>query len=176
MQTHLLLSAVANGDSQGPDLLVRAIHECGCGVEEARLVRFGDQVGIVAGVSGNWNAVAKLEGALARLHGEHGLQVVSSRSSRDAVRTDTIPYLAETTGADRPGVLARMVRFFREREIPIEDFHATTSRSPCSETRIGSLHLTVGLPASLSLATIRGEFMDLCDELNVDGVLAPISR
>ncbi len=95
---------------------------------------------------------------------------MSSQSS------DAVPYLAETTGADRPGVPARMVRFFREREIPIEDFHATTGRSPCRETRIGSLHLIVDLPASLSLATIRDEFMNLCDELNMNGVLVPISR
>ena len=174
MQTHLILSAIATEDPRGLDALVRAIHECGCGVEEARLVRFGDHVGVVAGVSGNWNAVAKLDGALARLHGEDGLQVVSSRSNRDAARTETIPYLAEITGADRPGVLARMVQFFSEREIPIEDFHATTTRAAYGDTRIGSTHFTVGLPASLSLATIRGEFMDLCDELNVDGVLAPI--
>ena len=174
MQTHLILSAIATGDPRGLDSLVRAIHECGCGVEEARLIRFGDHVGVVAGVSGNWNAVAKLDGALARLHGEHGVQVVSARSSRDAAPTGTIPYLAEITGADRPGVLARMVQFFSEREIPIEDFHATTSPTPHGETRIGSIQFTVGLPVSLSLATIRGEFMDLCDELNVDGVLAPI--
>ena len=147
MQTHLILSAIATEDPRGLDALVRAIHECGCGVEEARLVHFGDRVGLVAGVSGNWNAVAKLDGALARLHGEDGLQVVSSRSSRDDTRAETIPYLAEITGADRAAY---------------------------GETRIGSTHFTIGLPTSLSLATIRGEFMDICDELNVDGVLAPI--
>ena len=174
MQTHLILSAIATDDPRGLASLVRAIHECGCGIQEARLVRFGDHVGIVAGVTGNWNAVAKLDDALLRLHGEDGLHVVSSRSSRNDAAAETIPYVAEITGADRPGMLAQMVQFFSERQIPIEDFHATTSRAAYGETRIGSTHFTVGLPASVSLATIRGEFMDLCDELNVDGVLAPI--
>ena len=174
MQTHLILSAIATDEPRALTALVRTIHESGCGVQEARLVRFGDRVSVVAGVTGNWNAVAKLEDALARLDGTEGLSIVSSRSSREAARDGIIPYLAEVTGADRPGVLAQMVRFFADREISVEDLHATTSRTQYGETRIGSAHFTVGLPASLSLATIRGEFMDLCDELNVDGVLAPI--
>ena len=174
MQTHLILSAIAPAGSRGLESLVRAVHECGCGIREARLVRFGDHVGVVAGVTGNWNAVAKLDDVLARLDGEDGLRIVSSRSSRSDAPVEAIPYVAEITGADRSGVLVQMMRFFSDRDISVEDFHATTSRAPHGETRIGSTHFTVGLPASLSLATIRGEFMDLCDELNVDGVLAPI--
>lgn len=174
MQTHLLLSAIATDEPQGFASLVRAIHECGCGIHEARLVHFGDHVSVIAGVTGNWNAIAKLEDALARLEGESGLRIVSSRSSRDGAPAEIIPYLAEITGVDRPGVLAQMVRFFSERGISIEDLHATSSRTHYSETQIGSAHFTVGLPSSLSLATVRGEFMDLCDELNVDGVLAPV--
>ena len=91
----------------------------------------------------------------------------------DPARPEVIPYLAEITGADQPGVLARMVRFFAERGVSIEDLHATTNRTQYSETQIGSAIFTVGLPVTLSLATVRGEFMDLCDEINVDGVLAP---
>ena len=174
MQTHLILSAIAADESQGFASLVRTIHECGCGIREARLVHFGDHVSIIAGVTGNWNAVAKLEDALARLDGESGLRIVSSRSSHGAPPAEIIPYLAEVTGVDRPGVLAQLVRFFSDHGISIEDLHATTSRTSYSETQIGSAHFTVGLPSSLSLATVRGEFMDLCDELNVDGVLAPI--
>ena len=174
MQTHLILSAIATDEPRGLTALMRTIHESGCGVQEARLVRFGDHLSVVAGVTGHWNAVAKLEDALTRLDGVDGLRIVSSRSRRDDTRDDIVPYLAEITGVDRPGVLSQMVRFFAEREISIEDLHATTSRTQYGETRIGSAHFTVGMAASLSLATVRGEFMDLCDELNVDGVLAPI--
>ena len=87
MQTHLILSAIAADEPRGVVSLVRAIHECGCGIREARLVHFGDRVSVAAGVTGNWNAVAKLEDALARLDGEDGLQVVSSRRGpREAPR------------------------------------------------------------------------------------------
>lgn len=174
MQTHLILSAISTDDPQECAALIRVIHESGCGIREARLLRFGDHVSVVAGVTGHWNAVAKLEDALARLDGKDGLQVVASRTDGNSARSEAIPYLAEITGADQPGVLARMVRFFAERGISIEDLHATTNRTQYSETQIGSAHITVGLPVTLSLATVRGEFMDLCDEINVDGVLAPL--
>ena len=142
MQTHLILSAIATDDPRGLESLVRAVHECGCGIREARLVRFGDHVGIVAGVSGNWNAVAKLDDALARLDGEEGLRIVSSRSSRSDTPAEAIPYLAEVTGVDRPGVLAQMVRFFSERDISIEDFHADDEPHPARRDadRVGPLH------------------------------------
>ena len=174
MQTHLILSAIATDEPQGFAALVRVVHESGCSIREARLLHFGDHVSVVAGVTGHWNSVAKLEDALARLDGEDGLQVVASRADGDPARSEIIPYLAEITGADRPGVLAQMVRFFAERGISIEDLHATTNRTQYSETQIGAAHITVGLPVALSLATVRGEFMDLCDEINVDGVLAPL--
>ena len=174
MQTHLILSAIATDDPRELATLIRVIHESGCGIREARLLHFGDHVSVAAGVTGHWNAVAKLEDALARLDGTDGLQVVVSRANGGSARSEIIPYLAEITGADRPGVLAQVVRFFAERGISIEDLHATTNRTQYSETQIGSAHITVGLPVALSLATVRGEFMDLCDEINVDGVLAPL--
>jgi glycine cleavage system transcriptional repressor len=37
-----------------------------------------------------------------------------------------------------------------------------------------SLHMTVGIPAELAIAAIRGEFMDFCDDLNLDAMLAPV--
>ena len=37
-----------------------------------------------------------------------------------------------------------------------------------------SLHISVAVPASLHIATLREDFMILCDELNLDAVLEPI--
>jgi glycine cleavage system transcriptional repressor len=37
-----------------------------------------------------------------------------------------------------------------------------------------SVHLTVDIPASLQIAMLRDEFMDFCDQLNLDAVIEPI--
>ena len=37
-----------------------------------------------------------------------------------------------------------------------------------------SLHMTVAVPGDHSIAALRGEFMDFCDALNLDAMLAPV--
>jgi len=41
-------------------------------------------------------------------------------------------------------------------------------------TPMFSVHLTVDIPASLQIALLRDEFMDFCDQLNLDAVIEPI--
>ena len=37
-----------------------------------------------------------------------------------------------------------------------------------------SLHVTISVPTNTSIAALRGEFMDLCDQLNLDAVMEPV--
>jgi glycine cleavage system transcriptional repressor len=41
-------------------------------------------------------------------------------------------------------------------------------------TPMFAVHMTVGIPASTHIATLREEFMDYCDGLNLDAVLEPL--
>jgi glycine cleavage system transcriptional repressor len=36
--------------------------------------------------------------------------------------------------------------------------------------------MTVNLPASVHVATLREEFLDFCDEQNLDGIMEPAQR
>jgi glycine cleavage system transcriptional repressor len=37
-----------------------------------------------------------------------------------------------------------------------------------------TVHMTVDIPASLQISTLREEFMDVCDQLNLDAVMEPV--
>ena len=41
-------------------------------------------------------------------------------------------------------------------------------------TPMFSVHMHVDIPAQIPIATLREEFMDLCDHLNLDAVMEPI--
>jgi glycine cleavage system transcriptional repressor len=36
-----------------------------------------------------------------------------------------------------------------------------------------SVHMTVDIPASTQISALREEFMELCDQLNLDAVIEP---
>jgi glycine cleavage system transcriptional repressor len=39
-----------------------------------------------------------------------------------------------------------------------------------------SVHLTVDIPADIQIATLREEFMDFCDQLNLDAIIEPLKN
>ena len=41
-------------------------------------------------------------------------------------------------------------------------------------TPMVSVHINIGIPAATYLAALRDEFLDCCDQLNVDAIMEPI--
>jgi glycine cleavage system transcriptional repressor len=37
-----------------------------------------------------------------------------------------------------------------------------------------SLHVTINVPADISISAIRGDFIDFCDRLNLDAIMEPV--
>ena len=46
--------------------------------------------------------------------------------------------------------------------------------APHTGTPMFSVNLAIGIPASMHIAMLREEFLDFCDDLNLDAVLEPI--
>jgi glycine cleavage system transcriptional repressor len=56
--------------------------------------------------------------------------------------------------------------------------HRTRERSGGQDAHTGtpmfSVHLTVEIPATLQISALREEFMEFCDQLNLDAVIEPV--
>jgi glycine cleavage system transcriptional repressor len=125
-------------------------------------------------VTGNWNAVAKFENLIPRIEESLGLRVQAKRTHERKDAAKVIPYAVEVVSIDRPGIVSDVANFFARRGINIEDVYTSTYPAPHTGTPMFSLHMTVGIPGDMSIASVRGDFMDFCDDLNLDAVLAPV--
>lgn len=173
-ETYLVVSALGKDHPGIVSELSQAILECGGSINDSRMATLGGEFAIVMLLSGNWNAIAKIENALPRLAESLALTIQSRRTEPRTNTTNLIPYGVEVVAIDHPGIVHDVANFFARRSINIEDLYTNTYLAPHTGTPMFSLHMTVGVPADTAIAQLRGEFMDFCDELNIDAMLAPV--
>ena len=174
MESYLVVSALGEDRPGLVKALASAVAESGCSIKDSRMAVLGSDFAMSMLVVGNWSAIAKFESALPRLSEKLGLTSQSRRSqARTASRTH-LPYAVEVVALDHAGIVYDVADFFARRDINIEDLYTASYPAPHTGAPMFSLHMTVGIPSDLAIAAIRGEFMDFCDDLNLDAMLAPV--
>lgn len=174
MQNFIAISVMGTNRVGLIEAFVKAIRDCGCSIGESRMTVLGDRFCMMLLLSGTWDAIAKIESGLSRL--EHQLQVktVAQRAEPRKRQGDMMPYAIEVVAVDQVGIVHEITQFFTQRDICVEDMYSGTYGAAHTGTPMFSLHMTISVPTDLSIAGLRGEFMDFCDHLNLDAIMEPV--
>ncbi len=149
------------------------VNESGCNIEQSRMVVLGGQFAILVLVSGAWNALSKLESQLEPLGEQLGLSIVVKRTRARELSQPVLPYHVEVVALDHPGIVHNLAKFFSRFGINIEELSTDTYPAPHTGTQMFSVQMEVGVPAKTHIPTLRGEFFDYCDDLNLDATFEP---
>lgn len=157
--------------------ITSCIHHTQCELLELRGTGLSHTLGLVMIVEGHWNQLAKLEVAMDTLARKLGFSVSYLRHAEPT--TDTLlglPYLLEVfSGNDKP-VIPELTVFLLERGIVIEEINASRHLAAYFNHPIFAVKMVVLLPANMRILSLREEFLDVCDDLGIDGILEPIKR
>jgi glycine cleavage system transcriptional repressor len=171
MQTLLVASAVGP-DSPGIAFeLARAVRESGCSLKDSRMAVLGGEFCAQFLIEGNWSAVAKLEQLLPRAAEKLSMDITLRRTEARPEAHTLIPYSVEVVALERPGIVEEVTEFFACRGIGVEDLYTTCYIAPQTQAPMFTMHMTAGVPAETAIAGLRTEFLELCDDLNIDAVL-----
>lgn len=173
MKQQLALAVLGNTKSGLIEKLAKAISDCGANIIDSRMGNMGNEFGMLLLVAGPWDTIAKIEDLLPRLEKELGARISSSRTGKRPPNMKQIPYTVEIVCCDRKGIINDVVKFFAENRIDICELYSNTYQSPHTDVTMFSMHMIVNIPADSSIASIRTEFMDFCDHLNLDAVMEP---
>lgn len=149
------------------------ITESGCNIEESRMAVLGGQFALVMRVAGAWSALSKLEGQLESAGRQLGLTVIHTRTREKVHAKAAIPYQVDVVSLDHPGIVHSLASFFSKRGISIEEMQTDTYPAPHTGTPMFSVGMTVAIPADAHISTLRTDFLDYCDDLNLDATLEP---
>jgi len=170
----LVISALGPDHPGIVDTLSGAILDHGCNIVDSRMTVLGGEFAILLMVEGPWNTLAKVEGALPELENELGMTIIAKRTEGRAQGQNLLPYAVEVVALDHPGIVKKLASFFSQRNINIEDLSTTSYAAAHTGTPMFAVNMTVAIPSNLHLGTLRDEFMEYCDSLNLDAVLEPI--
>ena len=154
--------------------LTRRIGESGCNIDESRMAALAGRFALLMRVTGSWDALAKLESRLPSVGEELGLAVVQQRTRSTKVEKPLIPYVVEVSALDQPGIVNSLANFFARLRINIESLDTDAYPAPHTGAPMFAVRMTLGIPADAHIATLRGDFLDYCDDHNLDATFEPV--
>lgn len=174
MQNFLVLTALGENSPQLTSRLCEEIKQCGCNIVDSRMALLGEEFTMVVMVSGPWDAIAKIEGHVAKLEKDMALKIATRRTKTGGPGKGYMPYAIDVVASDQSGMVHEIARFISDNDVLIQDMYTNTYKAVFSDTTMFSLHMTINIPSDTSIATLRSDFMDFCDRLNLDAIMEPV--
>ena len=174
MQTYLVVSALIENNNEIISTLYKMSKSSGCNIVDSRFKVLGHELSLMLFLSGNWDAIAKIEDMLSKLGEEHQIKILTKRTEVDRLQGDSMPYAVDVVGIDQTGIIFDITNFMSSNNLLIQEMSSNTYEASLTGAKMFSLHMMVNIPLDSSIAVIRGDFIDFCDRLNLDAIMEPV--
>lgn len=144
-----------------------------CNIIDSRMTVLGGEFAIIMMVSGAWDAIAKLEKSLPGLSQELDL-TTTVKHTKPRNCAPAMAYSVSVVALDNPGIVHELAQFFSMRNINIDDLQTGTYSAAHTGTQMFNLEMSIRIPADTHIATLRDEFMEFCDDINLDAIIEPL--
>jgi glycine cleavage system transcriptional repressor len=172
----IVISAIGTDRTGVVQDLTKVILACGGNIEQSRMTTLGSEFAMLLLVSGNWHTLSRLEQGLEKLCENGDLSYAIKKTTEKPVDEDRMPYAVDVVALDQQGIVFSLANFFASRDIEIADVATSSYAAAHTGAPMYSVQMTVNVPSSQYVAQLRDEFYDLCDEMNLDGVIEAVTN
>jgi glycine cleavage system transcriptional repressor len=156
------------------DQISGVVFDAGCNLEDSRMAILGGEFALIVLITGDRasldTANAKLESVAAELE----LTLNVKPATLEENPADRIPYRLHAVAIDHPGIVHRVTRALRERDINVARLDTRLGNAPITGAPVFSLEMEIQVPAERPVARLRAELAELAEESNIDITLSPI--
>lgn len=170
---HLVISSIGTDKPGIVNELAKACSETNCNIVDSRMTVLGGEFAVIMMVAGTESNIKQLESTLPSLSDSLGLTTTLKHTSARN-EAPALAYSVNVIALDNPGIVHEIAQYFSKQNINIDDLNTGTYSAPHTGTQMFTLTMTVRIPANTHIASLRDEFMDFCDELNLDAVIEPL--
>jgi glycine cleavage system transcriptional repressor len=168
MSEQLVITALG-GDRPGiVSELSDVLHSHGLNIEDSRMSALGGEFAILLLVSGEKESIDTFVSNTAELEETLQMKLLIKLTQPMPRQAGIVPYHVEVVSIDHPGIVHKLASFFSSRSINIVDLETERYAAAHTGSPMFALNMTIGIPSQQSISKLREDFLDMCDELNLD--------
>ncbi len=176
MKQFIAISAIGDDRIGLVHDLSKVVADCGGSISESRMTALGSDFAMLMLVAGNWHSIARIETDLAKLAEASGITIQVRRTTQRAAREDMAPYSVDVVCIDQAGIVSGLSGFFSARGIDIGELSTRNYAAAHTGAQMFSVYMVVNVPTRIHVGALREEFMDFCDQMNLDAILEPVKN
>jgi glycine cleavage system transcriptional repressor len=172
---HVVATFVGEDKSGLVDAIFKIAAKSKCHIDVCRAVSVADSFVIIVFLSGTWNTLAKFEAGVPKLKSKFSIRA-NVNPSEAIRRAQVVPYYAQLTILRKdPVALSQCIEYLTVLG-NIYDVRVETYSHERSKLKGQIATIFLDIPVNMIIAEIREEFIGLCEELNIEGLLEPDSQ
>ena len=168
MSEQLVITALGDDRPGIVDELSQALFKHNLNIEDSRMSVLGGEFAVLLLVSGEQQSIDEFVGDTANLEQSLNMKILVKLTRSETGQQAVVPYTVEVVAIDHPGIVHKLASFFSGRHINIVDLHTERYAAAHTATPMFAVSITIGIPADTAIKALRDEFIDMCDELNLD--------
>ena len=173
MSEQLVITALGDDRPGIVDEMSNALFRHNLNIEDSRMSVLGGEFAVLLLVSGEQAAIDDFVADTASLEQSLNMKIMVKATRSTGSKQAMVPYTVEVVAIDHPGIVHKLASFFSSRQINIVDLHTERYAAAHTATPMFAVNLTIGIPAEMSIKALRDEFINMCDELNLDASMTP---
>ncbi len=178
MGQYAVLNAVGEDKPGLVDAMSSFILSAGCNLEDSRMAILGGEFAMLILVSGDAQALGRLEAGVAEAGKKAGLfaHVRRTRAPGEAAKATALPYVIAAYSMDHPGIVQKVAHYLFEKKINIRSLDTRVDPAPHSGQPLFSLQAQVDVPTGLNIAEMRKELEQIGGADSIDIQVKPAGR
>jgi len=172
-QNQLVISAIGSDRPGIVNELSQLIVQNNGNIDDSRMTVLGGEFAIILLISATGNELNSIEQILKQQASSLELSIITKQTSNKALSEKTldakkVPYIVEVLAMDNPGIVYKLADFFSSREINIQSLQTDRYPAPHTGTQMFAIEMIIAVPQTIIINDLREDFLDLCDDMNLD--------
>ncbi len=164
----LVISAIGSDRPGIVNELSQLIVQNNGNIDDSRMTVLGGEFAIILLISATAGELDKIEQILNQQAASLKLNIISKRTTDDALPEKRMPYIVEVLAMDNPGIVYKLADFFSSQDINIQSMQTDRYPAPHTGTQMFAIEMVIAVPQTIIINDLREDFLDLCDDMNLD--------